>query len=431
MCVQDSKLESKSSATASASASAASGDAQFSARHLQSFSRVGAPVPSPSGRHIVFSVKSLRSSASDDWYHEDTNRDFTTQLWIVDCSPAVYNTKTLHAAGSGGAATDTKSSPSALAPYDGHVRRLTSPPEKKSDFEPVWLDDSTIAFLSTRSGSSQIWFIPINGGEAQQLTSYPVGVEHLRYNSVRSFVAFAAEVYPDLSPALSVPATGSGSSTVAAAMTDSAKRDDERKKRAANVMKFDHLFFRRWDKFVESNGKRLHLFIHSIHKTHSGGWTLSGSPIDIMAGRDADSPIPPFGDASQYAISPFGDEIAYATHSLTTSEVAWSTAVRIYTIKIDAQRAAQLPAPTDSKLAAVAAANAKLRPAVLSVSGTATPTNISAFGSSGNDHAPLYSPDGKYLLYLSMVHHHITSPHHLLLPVLSLTCCCAVLCCVL
>ena len=53
----------------------------------------------------------------------------------------------------------------------------------KSDHSPIWFDNNTIGFLSTRSGSSQVWTIQINGGEAKQLTNYPLDV-HACYNLV-------------------------------------------------------------------------------------------------------------------------------------------------------------------------------------------------------------------------------------------------------
>ncbi len=289
---------------ASASAKSSGGDPYFSARHLQSFARVGAAVPSPSGRHLVFTVRALRETggvgSGQMWYHEDSNKDFVSGLWLADVSPAMYNTKTLHAA------ADSKAAPAQAVALDSHspVRRLTHPPEKKSDSEPVWLDDSTVAFLSTRSGSNQLWCISITGGEAQQLSAFPVGIDHLRFNSVRSFVAFAAAVYPDLSkpnastasstastapaPSHAPASTATAACTPCSAMVESAKRDEAVKKRAANYQKFDRLFMRRWDTFTDA--KRTHIFVQPIHKVHNAAdphstavWALASSPVDVRA----------------------------------------------------------------------------------------------------------------------------------------------------
>src|SRR5262249_45431353 len=60
-----------------------------------------------------------------------------------------------------------------LAAIDGSfVKRLTSHPE--NDTEPAWSPDGRwVYFLSTRSGSSQVWRVSPTGGEAEQVTKLP------------------------------------------------------------------------------------------------------------------------------------------------------------------------------------------------------------------------------------------------------------------
>jgi len=54
-----------------------------------------------------------------------------------------------------------------LAAIDGSwVRRLTS--HEAADTQPRWsADGRSLFFVSTRSGSSQVWRLPLEGGEAQ------------------------------------------------------------------------------------------------------------------------------------------------------------------------------------------------------------------------------------------------------------------------
>lgn len=55
------------------------------------------------------------------------------------------------------------------------VRQLTSGTTR--DSAPAWSPQGDqLAFLSTRSGKAQIYLLPVNGGEAQQVTTMPQGV---------------------------------------------------------------------------------------------------------------------------------------------------------------------------------------------------------------------------------------------------------------
>lgn len=48
---------------------------------------------------------------------------------------------------------------------------------EKADWNPRWSPDgSKIAFMSTRSGKTQVYIIPIDGGEAQRITWCEEGV---------------------------------------------------------------------------------------------------------------------------------------------------------------------------------------------------------------------------------------------------------------
>src|SRR5574341_1371330 len=71
----------------------------------------------------------------------------------------------------------TRNSDVWLAPVSGgEPRRLTSSPA--SDSRPRFSPDGrTLAFLSTRDGSSQVWLLDLAGGEARKLTSLSTGVD--------------------------------------------------------------------------------------------------------------------------------------------------------------------------------------------------------------------------------------------------------------
>ncbi len=124
----------------------------FTAGDLVTFQRVGAP--SRDGTWIVFPHRSTDL---------EENRGLTN-LWIVR--------------------------------QDGNgLRQLTFEPG--NDFEPCWSQDgSTVYYLSTRSGSSQVWKIPATGGDAVQVTDLPLDLANLKISPDGKSLAFTMEVFP-------------------------------------------------------------------------------------------------------------------------------------------------------------------------------------------------------------------------------------------
>jgi len=180
---------------------------------------------------------------------------------------------------------------------------LTSSPAQ--DWNPCWLPaGDRIAFLSTRSGSAQIWTIPTGGGEARQLTDFKVGLDNLSISPAGTHLAFTAEVYPD-------------SSMEKTAETDASKAEDPVQARI-----YTSLLFRHWDTWED--GKRSHVFVMPV---------AGGEPLDLMSGVDADCPIRPFGGGEQIAWSPDGDELCLTIK--LAENPAFSTDVDLYTTSIE------------------------------------------------------------------------------------------------
>src|SRR5262249_12603483 len=81
----------------------------------------------------------------------------------------------------------------------GEPRRLTPTPGANN--RPRWRPDGkTIAFVSSRGGSSQVWLLPIDGGEPRQLTKLPIDVDGPIWSPKGDRLAFAASVYPGKTP---------------------------------------------------------------------------------------------------------------------------------------------------------------------------------------------------------------------------------------
>lgn len=75
----------------------------------------------------------------------------------------------------------------------GAPRALSAGPG--SDFAPRWSPDGrSVAFISTRGGSPQVWQIVLSGGDARQVTSVASGVNDFLWSPDRQFLYVTSDV---------------------------------------------------------------------------------------------------------------------------------------------------------------------------------------------------------------------------------------------
>jgi dipeptidyl aminopeptidase/acylaminoacyl peptidase len=214
----------------------------------------------------------------------------------------------------------------------GEPMRLTA--SSGADYHPRWSPDGKrIAFVSTRGGSSQVWSIPVAGGEAVQVTDISTGAHDPIWSPDGTMIAFYSFIYPHC---------GNDSCNAA--------RDTEREENPVKARVIDHLLYRHWDSWKD--GKRNHLFV-----VDAGG----GQPRDLTAGLDADFPPFPWGGSHDYAFSPDGGEICCVSRNAEIEAI--STNTDIFAIDLETGVRKQMT------------------------------TNKAA------DESPAYSPDGRYLAY--------------------------------
>ena len=226
-----------------------------------------------------------------------------------------------------------------LVGADGQgLKQLTTHEGNESD--PVWAPDgNAVYFLSARSGSNQVWRLPLDGGEAAQVTKLPLDVDAFQVSRDGSTLVFAAEVFVDCDT-----------------LECTAKRLEEKGKKKTSAQVYDSLMFRHWDTWKD--GRRAHLFAQKV---------AGGPVVNLQKKQNADAPTKPFGGADDFTISPDGKTLVYVARDVGREE-AWSTDLDLFQVSLDGKGA----------------------PIKLTTTNRAT------------DMSPVFSPDGKQLAYLAM-----------------------------
>jgi len=272
----------------------------FDAQDLVMMDRVSDPHLSPDGSAVAFAVRETDYAANKG----------VTSVWVLD----------LDAAGA---------KPQKLA--EGNSPRWSA-------------DGKTLYFLSSKSGTSELWRIAAAGGAPEQVSSYPLDVNDYKLSPDGSHVLFSVNVFTDC-PTLACTKT----------------RLDARTADKASGRLYTRLFIRHWDTWMD--GRRSQLFIAAL----GADGKLTGEPTWLSRGLDADVPSRPDGDDSEYTFAPDGATVYFDARIAGQTE-AWSTNFDVYSVPAD---------------------------------GSKTAEDLTAANKAW-DGFPLVSPDGKTLYYLAM-----------------------------
>jgi dipeptidyl aminopeptidase/acylaminoacyl peptidase len=162
--------------------------------------------------------------------------------------------------------------------------------QSSHDSSPVWAPDgNTIAFLSSRSGDSQVYLLSMEGGEAKQLTHISTGADIVKWSPDGNTIAFTSGVYPDCKD----DACNSA-------------RDAEKEKNKVKAHVAEHLLYRHWTHWNDE--KRSHLFVIAADG--------SGTPRDLTPAANYDVPPDERGGPSDLNFSPDSKEICFTAVDL-------------------------------------------------------------------------------------------------------------------
>jgi len=299
----------------------------FTFDDMMALKRIGEPVPSPDGKWVVFAAVDVNLAANTK----------TPHLWAVP-----------------------------LAGGKEHMIIAAQDADR-----PRWSPDGKrFAFISNKSGSSQVWiadFDSVSGTvtNSYQFTDIATEAGGELWSPDGKYILFTSDIYPecDNTPYLEI--------------TCNAKTLAEREQSKVKALVFTQLLYRHWNSYKA--GKRSHIFVIPVpplHDRSSSNGMVQGNTFDRnyrdLTPGDYDAPVFSLGGQDDYAFSPDGKELCYTSNHDKVE--ATSTNNDLWTVPVNFEPAAPPQRVREQT------------------------RNITA-DNPASDSTPLYSPDGKYIAY--------------------------------
>ena len=231
----------------------------------------------------------------------------------------------------------------------------------KSETDPSWYQGK-IAFLS----GGQLWTMNPDGSDRKQISKTTKDIEGYQFSPDGKKVILLHSI--DYHEVIQ-------------------KNPDDLPKASGRLV--TDLMYRHWDHYVESIQ---HPFVADVEMVN-GQWSIVNER-DILEGEPYECPMEPFGGMEQLAWSPDSKSIAYTCRKKTGLAYSISTDSDIYLYKIGTRETKNLCKPADYKAPEV---NPTISLRYQEVNAKENLKN-----NVGYDQNPKFSPDGKYVAWLSM-----------------------------
>lgn len=176
----------------------------------------------------------------------------------------------------------------------------------KSESNAVWsADGSEIYFMSSESGSSQIWKMNADGSNRQQISSFDRDIEGFVFS-------------PDFSQVIMIAA-------IPMPKTDE-QLFEGLDKTTGRI--YEEMNYRHWNDWVMD-------YPHPYLAKVVNGKVSNDGVKDILEGEPFECPMRPFGGTEAFAWSPDGNNIVYSCRKETGTAYAFSTRSSLYLYNIE------------------------------------------------------------------------------------------------